>query len=56
LKQSGIKNFAVIQAQKKPMTQEIIEMSQGTPLWKIFIILSLLFIAAEIALVRLMKE
>ena len=56
LKQSGIKNFAVIQAQKKPLTQEIIEISQGTPLWKIFIILALLFIAAEIALVRLMKE
>jgi hypothetical protein len=56
LKQSGIKYFAVMQAKKIPITKQIHEMSQGTPLWKIFIILTLLFIAGEIALIRLMKE
>jgi hypothetical protein len=56
LKQSGIKYFALIQAKKIPITKQIHEMSQGTPLWKIFIILTLLFIASEIALIRLMKE
>jgi hypothetical protein len=56
LKQAGVKNFAVIQARKSPLTKQITEMSQGTPLWKIFIIMTLLFIAAEIALIRLIKE
>jgi hypothetical protein len=56
LKQIGVKYFAVIQAKKNPLTQQVIEMSQGTPLWKIFIILTLLFIAGEIILIRLMKD
>ena len=56
LKQSGIKYFAVMQAKKIPITKQIHEMSQGAPLWKIFIFLTLLFIAGEIALIRLIKE
>jgi len=56
LKHAGVKYFTVIQAKKNPLTQQVIEMSQGTPLWKIFIILTLLFIAGEIILIRLMKD
>ena len=56
LKQASVKYFAVIQAKKSPLTKQITEMSQGTPLWKIFIILTMIFIACEIALIRLMRE
>jgi hypothetical protein len=56
IKQSGIKYYAVLQAKKIPITKQIHEMSQGTPLWKIFVLLTLLFIAGEIALIRLIKE
>jgi hypothetical protein len=56
LKHSGIKYFAVMQAKKIPITKQIHEISQGTPLWKIFIILTLFFIAVEIALIRLIKD
>jgi hypothetical protein len=56
LKQSGLKDFRVFQKIKTPLTKQILEMNQGTPLWKIFIILTLVFLAMEITLIRLMKE
>lgn len=56
LKQAGIKHYSIIQTKKIPLTKQIHEMSQGTPLWKIFILLTLLFIACEILLIRLIKE
>jgi hypothetical protein len=56
LKSARIKYFAVFQGKKTPLTQQIHELNQGTPLWKWFILLTLLFIAGEIILVRLMKE
>jgi hypothetical protein len=56
LKESGIRNYSVMLAKNKPITRQIHEMSQGTPLWKLFIVLTLFFIAAEIAIIRLVKE
>lgn len=56
LSRARIKYFAVFQGRKTPLTQQIHEMSQGTPLWKWFILFTLLFIAGEIILVRLLKE
>ncbi|MCX6250514.1 MAG: BatA domain-containing protein [Bacteroidetes bacterium] len=56
LKQTRIRYFAVLPAKKVPLTKQIYQMSQGTALWKYFIILTLLFIAGEILLVRLLKE
>ena len=56
LKKAGTRDFAVFHSQKKPVSQQIREMSLGTPAWKYFIILVLLFIAAEILLVRLLKD
>jgi hypothetical protein len=56
LTRARIKYFAIFKGKKTPLTQQIHEMSQGTPLWKWFILLTLLFIAGEITLVRLMKD
>jgi hypothetical protein len=56
LKQAKIRYFAVLKEKKTPLAKQIHEMTQGTPLWKYFIILTLLFIAGEIFLVRFMKE
>jgi len=42
----------VINERKHTLTQEIKMIKQGTPLWKIFIVISLLFILAEILLIR----
>lgn len=56
LNRARIKYFAVFQDKKTPLTQQIHEMNQGTPLWKWFILLTLLFIAGEIVLVRILKD
>jgi len=56
LKRSGLKYFFLFQGKKVPLTKEILEINQGTPLWKLFIVLSLLFIGLEIFLIRILKE
>jgi len=55
LNRSGLKYYALLAPKKAPLTKQIHEMSQGTPLWKLFILMALLFFAAEIALVRLIR-
>lgn len=52
VKNSGIKGVSVIQPKGKPLDQVVDEMKNGIRLWKIFFILALLFIAAEIATLR----
>jgi hypothetical protein len=56
LKQARVKYFAVFSGKKTPLTKEIHEINQGTPLWKLFILLTLIFIAGEILLIRLLKD
>ena len=56
LKHTGLKYYSLFQGKKAPLTKEILELSQGAPLWKVFIILTLVFIALEIILIRTMKE
>jgi hypothetical protein len=56
LKQSGLKDFHVFQKVKTPLTKQILEMNQGTPLWKLFIIFALIFLALEIIFIRMMKD
>lgn len=55
LHKSGMKYYALLGQKKVPLAKQIHEMNQGTPLWKLFILLALLFFAAEIALIRLIK-
>jgi hypothetical protein len=52
----AVKDIRVIQGKKSSLAHEIRQVKQGTPLWKIFIILSLLFLSIEIALIRFMKQ
>jgi len=49
------KEVHILKEKKNSLTREIHQLRQGTPLWKLFIAFALLFIALEIALIRLMK-
>lgn len=51
----SVKDIRILKEQKSSLSREINEIKQGTPLWKFFLILALIFIACEIALIRLMK-
>lgn len=48
-------NLHVLQTGKNPMTRQIEQIRQGQPVWKIFLLLALLFLGTEIALIRLLK-
>jgi hypothetical protein len=48
----GLKNFEILSDRGKPLTDTIKDMNQGTLLWKLFIILALVFLAIEVVLLR----
>ena len=50
-----VKDIRVLKDKKSSLAREIHQIKQGTPLWKLFIILALIFIACEIALIRMLK-
>jgi hypothetical protein len=50
------KDIHILKEKKTSIATEINQIRHGTPLWKYFIILVLVFIAFEIALIRLMKS
>ncbi|NVO01946.1 MAG: BatA domain-containing protein [Bacteroidetes bacterium] len=52
----GLKNFKLISIENKSLSQELQELNQGIRLWKIFIILALIFLAIEIFLLRFFKS
>ncbi|MEO6882646.1 MAG: BatA domain-containing protein [Bacteroidia bacterium] len=52
----GFVNFSLINNQAKNLTQVLTENEQGKKLWKLCIILVLLFLAAEIMLIRWIKK
>jgi hypothetical protein len=52
----GLDHFHIFSESNTPLTRQIELMNQGTPLWKWFILASLLFMAIEILLIRKMKE
>jgi hypothetical protein len=56
LDRAHLKYYALLTKKKEPLTKQIHEMTQGIPLWKLFILLTLLFIALEIFFIRLLKE
>ena len=55
LEEKHLTSFKTLLAGEKSLTSGIMEISGNTKLWKLFIILTLLFIAIEIALIRLLK-
>ncbi len=51
----GLKNIGLMDANKDLIKKQITDLDQGIRLWKLFIILALVFIACEILLARFMK-
>ncbi len=51
----SFKDMRILKEKKTSLVREIHQLNQGTPLWKLFIVLALLFIACEIALIRFLK-
>lgn len=51
----NIKNFTVINANESNLTSTLKETSDGKKLWKLFLILALLFLLCEILIIRLIK-
>ena len=55
IENSNLKNIKIIESTNKQLNESLIEQEQGKKLWKVCIILALIFLAAEVALLRLMK-
>lgn len=55
LKKSGWVHANILDGSAKELKQTVAGLDEGKPLWKIFIILSLVFLAAEILLIRFLK-
>jgi len=51
----GWSNFKIISTEAKSLTQTVIELNQGKKLWKLCVILALIFLGTEIALLRYLK-
>lgn len=54
-KKAGLYNFYTLESKEKPISMEITSFTKGLRYWKLFVILSLLFFAAELALLRFWK-
>jgi len=48
----GFKHFEILSESQKPLEQSISELNQGIKLWKLFIILALIFLGIEAVLLR----
>jgi hypothetical protein len=54
--EKGLKNFGIIEPNEKTLTNALQEVNDGKKLWKLFLILALIFLAAEILIIRLFKN
>jgi hypothetical protein len=55
IEKQNLKNVRLIDSKAKPISQTVTELNQGIKLWKTFILLALLFLAAEVILLRFWK-
>ncbi len=55
VRKAGLKHVHVLDATEKPLTQLIEDLNRGVRYWKLFAFLALLFIAAEIGMLRFWK-
>ncbi|MBT3209377.1 MAG: hypothetical protein HN704_06075 [Bacteroidetes bacterium] len=51
----GLNNYSIVDSKDETLTKKLSQKSRGKQLWKLFILISLLFVAIEIALLRLWK-
>ncbi len=56
IKEKGLKNFNVLDLKNKTVTAVLNELSQGNRFWRLCVILALLFLAAEVILLRFLKS
>ncbi len=52
---AGLESYKVLNSQVKGIDAQLSDLSQGTKLWKLFILLALLFLAIEILLLKFWK-
>jgi hypothetical protein len=55
ISEKGWRNFSTINTAESDLSSQFLEAAEGKKLWKLFIILTLLFVALEITLLRLLK-
>lgn len=55
LTSKGMKNYHLIESSGKPFTETLMDLSQGIRLWRWFVLLALLFLLAEVILLRVRK-
>ncbi|MFZ4398699.1 MAG: BatA domain-containing protein [Bacteroidales bacterium] len=55
IKDKQLNNFTLIESEKKHLGLLIKEINQGIKLWKLFVILSLIFLLGEVVFIRLWK-
>jgi hypothetical protein len=56
LAKAHLKNFSVLKNSQKPLNEVIAQINSGTQLWRYFIWLALLFLLAEVLLIRFFKK
>jgi len=54
--EKGLKNMQIIEPNEKTLTNALQEVNDGKKLWKLFLILALIFLASEILIIRLFKN
>ena len=54
-KNNNLPNYQVLNVGNKPITKDMLSQQQGFKLWKLFVILTLLFFATEVFLIRFLK-
>ncbi|MES2130793.1 MAG: BatA and WFA domain-containing protein [Bacteroidota bacterium] len=52
---TGLKNISIIEPDEKKLSATLQEVNDGKKLWKLCLILALIFLAAEILIIRLLK-
>jgi len=55
LDESGWTGAVVLDGAAKELKQAVLQLDEGRQLWKLFVILALFFLLAEILLIRLLK-
>lgn len=53
---NGLKNITIIEPNEKTLTNALQEVNDGKKLWKLFLILALVFLATEILIIRLFRN
>lgn len=56
INEKGLKNIGIIEADEKIVTNALHEVNDGKKLWKLFLILALMFLLSEILIIRIFKN